>query len=281
MKRNSNIELWRCFCMFAVVLGHVLVNNGVCSMDGFRWHIPGFLLISGYFGIKLRLLKIIKLILVAYLCYWLTIPLRGGETLTSLALPHGGWFLPFYCVLVLLSPILNAALENEKHHKIIMASVVGMVVIAWVPTIIGDSHAGMLLVPGMQGNGLLLMIAIYVVGAILRVYHVATMLSAGMWFVGFVVGTLACVGLGTVVPSACHYLSPVSIVTAICGFMAFVRMPELPCSVSRAVNFISPSMFGVYLLHECCLKRLQYLSVGGGNHCNIPRNCIVCSMYGD
>ena len=38
--------------MFAVVCGHVLVNNGMIpTMNAFLWHIPGFLLITGYFGI--------------------------------------------------------------------------------------------------------------------------------------------------------------------------------------------------------------------------------------
>ena len=64
--------------MFAVVFGHVLFNNNVATMDGFLWHIPGFLLITGYFGISFSAQKIAKLLGVVYGCYWLTIPFRQG-----------------------------------------------------------------------------------------------------------------------------------------------------------------------------------------------------------
>ena len=118
MRRNPSVEAWRCICMFAVVFGHVIVNNHVGRMDGFVWHIPGFLLITGFFGIRFSWRKVAKLLGICYGCYWLTIPFHNGAiTFMDLVLPHGGWFVPFYVVLMMLSPILNAAIRGGNHKQ--------------------------------------------------------------------------------------------------------------------------------------------------------------------
>jgi len=246
--------------MLAVVLGHVLINNNVCSMNGYLWHIPGFLLISGYFGIKFSFQKIIKLIATAYMCYWLTIPLRTWTGSGMLFLPHGGWFLPFYCVLMIISPLLNAALSNAKDHQSICIVTVVLVCVGWIPSFTTNAHVGMLAIPGMQGSGVLLMIATYVFGSLLRKYEIANRQSAIHWLLLFIAGISSCVGMGMFVPSACHYLSPISVATATFGLMFFVAMPKLPNPINKIINFISPSMFSVYLLHECCIRQYQYLS---------------------
>lgn len=253
--------------MFAVVLGHILTNNKICSMNGYLWHIPGFLLISGYFRINFSFSKLVKLLGIAYACYWMTIPFRSWTGCLSLFVPHGGWFLPFYCVLMLLSLLLNAALESVKSCRMILVAVGILVFVAWVPTLLSDVHVQMLAIPGMQGNGLLLMISTYVFGAMLRRYEVDKWLNAMVWLGLFVVGICACIGMGMLIPSACHFLSPISIITAGFGMMFFLAMPMLPVWLGKCVNFIAPSMFSVYLLHEICVRKFQQLSfncsVGG------------------
>lgn len=264
--RNSNIELWRCFCMFAVVLGHVLVNNHISTMNGYLWHIPGFLLISGYFGIRFSLYKVAKLLGIAYALYWMTIPFRPWSGFAPLLVPHGGWFLPFYVVLMLLSPLLNAALESVKSPKMILAVIVVLVFIGWIPTISENPHVQMIAVPGMQGNGMLLMISTYVFGALLRKYELSRRCHCSIWLIFFVLGICVCFGMGAWIPSACHFLSPISIATATFGMLFFLSLPTLPAMFGRAVNFIAPSMFGVYLLHENCVRELQYFAKMMGCH---------------
>ena len=165
MKRNPSIELWRCICMFAVVFGHVVVNNRVGTMNGFVWHIPGFLLITGFFGIKFKWSKVLKLLGICYACYWLTIPLRGGGVgVEDLVLPHGGWFVPFYVVLMMLSSILNAAIASGNHKQ--MALIVGaLLMFAWSPCFC--PRLGMMRIAGMQGSGMLLMISIYLLARLM------------------------------------------------------------------------------------------------------------------
>ena len=182
----------------------------------------------------------------------------GGDVLTLL-LPHGGWFLPFYCVLLIVSPILNAALENDKNRKMILFSAMLLMIAGWVPTFTTDPHIGMMRVPGMQGNGLMMMVALYIFGFFVNQYRVAQKAAYVVWAVAFLIGITACYCMGRLCPTACHYASPVSAVTAIAGFCLFMTLPRIRGRSAKIVNFIAPSMFSVYLIHECCIKQYQYL----------------------
>ena len=52
-------------------------------------------------------------------------------------------------------------------------------------------------------------------------------------------------------------VSPLSIAAALCGF-SFVANVNLLKWIESVVCFVSSPMFGVNLLHECCLKSWQY-----------------------
>lgn len=257
MKRNPAIELWRIFCMLAVVVSHVLVNNGVGSFDGFMWHIPGFLIITGFFGTRFSFKKVVALLLTVYACYWLTIPFRPWTGITALLLPHGGWFVPFYLALLALSPIMNAALENEKAHKPILLSVLALLLISWVPRFLTNGHMNMLTIEGMWGNTIFFMLAIYLLARLFAIYRIGdkfTFVRGGGVFIALIVG---CWLMGKFVPRAIDsYSSPLAIATAFAGFGFFSRL-RLPEKFGRVICFVSPSMFGVYLVHECCVRDWQ------------------------
>ena len=250
--------------MGAVVLGHVVYNNNVSSMDGFCWHIPGFLLISGYFGIRFSWRKILVLVGIVYGSYWLTIPFRwGADSLLSLILPHGGWFFPFYCVLMLLSPVLNAAMKERESFKPILTSVVLLLLIGWIPTLTSNLHARMMYVAGLQGKGLLLMFATYFIGASLNRFKAESLLPPFAWAIGFLAGTAALAFLGKLLLTN-SFASPAAILTAVFGFLFFASMPKISGWPAKIIHFISPSMFGVYILHETCIRNMQIITSGVG-----------------
>lgn len=64
-------------------------------------------------------------------------------------------------------------------------------------------------------------------------------------------------------PGTAVYVSPLAILAAICGFSWFCDL-KLPSYVAKCVVFLSPSMFGVYIVHECCVKSWQTLADGPG-----------------
>lgn len=256
-ERNPAIELWRVFCMLAITVQHIGYNNGVFGREFFQWHVPGFLIISGFFGVRFTPVKVLKLVGVAYGCYWLTIWFRGWHGVGPLLVPHGGWFLPFYLVLMLLSPLLNAAMRHERGN-LIFVSTVFLLVCGWLVNGFATTnvHIGMMLVPGMGGNGFLMLIGIYVVSASLvlnRLWDNRKWLP--LWFGGF----LICVVIsGFLRGDFMSYGNPLAILAAYCGFRAFKLMP-ISGRLGRFICLISPSMFSVYLLQECCVRHWQIM----------------------
>jgi len=263
MKRDSNIELFRCFCMFFVVLNHVCFYNKLCGNSWFMWHVPGFLIVSGFFGVRFSFGKIVKLLGITYACWYLTIPLRSPTTFINYLLPHGGWYLPFYLLLIVFCPVLNSALENKINHKAVTQAITLMMVVGWLPLLSKNPHLDRIMVPGMQGHGLLLMMVIYITARLLFMHHIPSQYPRSLvWFALFIIGIVLNGVMGIRIPDAVCYASPLVIATSVSGFLAFKTMRPLPMGFSRLINFISPSMYGVYVLHLCCIDRFQYF--GGG-----------------
>ena len=79
LKRNSSFELLRLIAMFSIVIYHLFLTikakgyedtwvTGGYTISHFG--VPIFLLITGYFGIKLKLKKIVHLYLYCF-CWWI------------------------------------------------------------------------------------------------------------------------------------------------------------------------------------------------------------------
>lgn len=264
LTRNANVELWRCFCMLAIVLFHVLTGNGLTDQALWRWHVPGFLIITGYFGTDFSWWKVMRLLGVVYACYFLTIPLRGcHESWLSLMLPHGGWFVPFYVVLLVCVPFYNAILKEKSRHLYFAGAVVFLLAFAWIPCFSENAHVKSLLGAGLTTGGLLLGMSVYILSRLLREYDIAARFNRFIWLLGFCVG-IACMWIvGKDYPRAVSYGTPLTLATAICGFCFFLQLGRLPTQVERIILFIAPSMFSVYLIHECCLLSWQQVQGGG------------------
>ena len=75
MKRDARIEFFRCMLMFGICLLHTVGNSGhndywLSSMLAFC--VDGFVLISGYFGIKFSWKKILSLEITSIWCAFLS-----------------------------------------------------------------------------------------------------------------------------------------------------------------------------------------------------------------
>ena len=127
-KRNASVELLRCFLMFLIVFHHcaywgrwegdgsqhVLIFLGSVAC---MWHVDAFVGISGWFGIKFTWKKFFSLwsqvvFYSALSAGW--IAYSGGSVLKGLKAfaVRGGWFGAAYFFLMLMSPILNEAVES-------------------------------------------------------------------------------------------------------------------------------------------------------------------------
>ena len=156
----------------------------------------------------------------------------------------GYWFLNAYAMLMLLAPLVDAAIERVPRR--LLGSVLvplGMLVFVWA------FGAGVPVLgwffPASSGIGSytgLALLATYTVARLCRVFDVARFFTwrraalavAALWL---------CTGVGLG-----EYASPFAVALSAVLFLVFARVPW-PGWVGRAACLLGPSMFAVYLLH--------------------------------
>lgn len=157
--RNSNIELLRIISMLMVVMLHF---NSQCAYPGVinlpadigTSAYPGFLievlcivavncfvLISGYFGIHLKLRSVLRLYLQCFFIGLISYLLYVALTPATIALPallerllafthNNWWFIISYLGLMVLSPLLNAAVAQLSKKQLAL-SIGLLAVVIW------------------------------------------------------------------------------------------------------------------------------------------------------
>lgn len=144
LQRNSSVELYRILAALAVLIVHfngwfvgglpesydfnsiftyrtsqVLIQSSTCIC------VNMFILISGYFSIKLKVKSIvnlcIKLFLIFVPFYVVSALLEGTFSISSLVynmlvISRSGYFIQCYIMLMLLSPILNCFVEKYRNQ---------------------------------------------------------------------------------------------------------------------------------------------------------------------
>lgn len=253
MKRNVAIESFRLGMMFGIVLLHVITKTGYCHRGLDNLLSPcvlGFVVISGYFGIRFSWMKIVRLLALALFCssFMYVIGWLYGQYEFSLSQclneVRGYWFLYAYIALMMLSPLINAAVDGLKNDR---RAVLG----AFVPVvalIYGWSYASGLPIvggwtPKVVGFGslsLMSLVGAYLTARVVRIGGIAFRKS--MW------GSLLVVSSVFVFAGFYHHNSPFALVFAMSLFM-LVKEIEINSKLSAVVLFLAPSALSVYLLH--------------------------------
>lgn len=145
MKRNSTFELLRLVAIAFVFCHHCLLTLGLVKYWGVVDHNPAkivgislnsffvigvnlFILISGYFGIKFKVSKFIKLLVLILVCTLIELLFVTGETYQNiinsiLHLHTNNTFVPSYIGLFLISSLLNkglSALSFQDLKKVVI-----------------------------------------------------------------------------------------------------------------------------------------------------------------
>ena len=138
--RQSNIELLRIVSMLMIVIfhfnGHALQAGEAFSAQWFAYNLTHtltitatsiFVLISGYFGIHVKVKGVLRLYLqcfiwglVGYLLYCYLCDVPVGPSILGRFMPfthNKMWFIESYLALYFMSPILNAAIANMDKRK--------------------------------------------------------------------------------------------------------------------------------------------------------------------
>lgn len=284
-ERKSNFELLRIVCMLFIVGGHLIAVHGSektfantdwlidMSLRGFfSVAVNAFILISGYWGIKFNLEKLIKLefqTLFYSVCFFIIMLVLGQYRFNPIYdfkffLPNSCilyWFIPNYMVLCLLAPLLNKFVNsmNVVQFRRLLVFVFPILYI-W-PTFSFLLNTKQFI--SDSGYGIVNFTYIYLLGRYIR-YHYNIDRSARFYFMSFIVvcSSLSIVQLllsyllGFEFTSFYSYNSIFMITGATMLFLAFARMNFS----SSLINKLAALCLSVYLIHS------HPLVFSGGGH---------------
>lgn len=191
-KRNSNIELLRIFCMCFVIGGHIVMKYDCVDLGTVEYFIGNilrsffavavncFVLISGYFGIKLnykKLLKISMQVLFYSISIYILTLILGIHTFEFkkdilLLIPiisKQYWFITIYFVLCILSPLLNIIIENINKEKFKQILIIIIVLFYILPTL--QYMVNSPTITGDAGYGIVNFVCLYFIGRYIRIYY--------------------------------------------------------------------------------------------------------------
>lgn len=299
--RKSNIELLRALLMFMVIVLHY--NNE--QMGGGFGYATGislaflqlaetlcicavncFVLISAYFlsrTSKRSLRKPISLLcmVIGYqlLSYILQVALAEGvvfqiRALLSCFIP-ANWFVILFCVLYMISPYINPlfeALDKKQLEHCILLCLVFFVI---YPTLLENGLSilggttdrfglGTVTASGSgAGYTIVNFVVLYLIGGYLHKYPVKY--KSLSCVLGFLLATACDFGLARLGGSYTAYSNFFVVFQAVALFLAFLHwdFKYIP-----AINFVSKSAFGIYLLHTS-----SFMIVNFWGYFKIPQYC--------
>lgn len=268
--RNSSIELYRIIAMLFVVIVHCngwLVGGIPTDFDEtnisvFRISqatiqaitctcVNMFLLISGYFGLKLKWKSILNiymlLISISIPFYLLSIFL--GETFSVrqflsrfMAFSRSGYFVECYLLLMFFSPVLNAFIEKLGKNILLWVLLFWGIEI-YFEFVLHDGDLGF-----MRGYSFIHFVLIYMIGRTLSLYKgLLFQINKGKYLIIYILSTITILFLYIILDlsSAFSYSSPFNIIATCSLFMLFAKTTYY----NRWINWVASSTFAVYIIH--------------------------------
>ena len=269
--RESNFELLRIVAMIFIVAHHFLIASGninyysptlcggefansflVCGVDC-------FILISGYFGIKCNVYKFLKIVFLILLTVFIeyilaTIPATSRFINLHYAVYHivplfkdTNWFIPSYIGLMLLSPILNKALEHASSKELTVWTAAMTVLCLY-------SYFFSITPVDTTGYNLIQFIYLYILGRFLK--HIGNDINAPRAAAMYICGSLAAYAVSVLVKpgfTAFAYNSPQILIASSGLFLLFSKIKLR----SNAVNIAASTTFCVFLIHYSIIYNLK------------------------
>lgn len=296
-QRNSSVELYRIIATFTVLIVHF---NGwfvggmpekldLASPSVFRISqaiiesatcicVNMFLIISGYFGIRLKWSSVFRICLLllfiyvpSYIFQSILSDSFGIKILISqfFIITRAGYFVQCYLMLMFLSPVLNAFVEKNRKDVLIWT-----IAFAVIEFYFGDFRQLECLGFG-GGYSVMHFVLMYMIARCLNLYKESLMrLPAMLWLGGYLVCTLLILFqyvLG--VKWTYSYANPIVIASTVCSFMPFLYYNYH----NSIINWIAASTFAVYIIQvtDPCYTLLVRLD----NHLLTSQTYILYLLY--
>lgn len=265
-KRNSSVEIFRILSIFLVLIVHFngwfltlpetstaltvssITQTFITSLSCVC--VNCFLIISGFYGIKLKFKSIwdiwITLVFIYVPFYIIECILTKSFNLTSLlnsiiAFNKESYFIQCYLMLMFLSPILNAYIK--RYDKNVLPHSIVFVAIAFIFDCLLNNKC---LAFG-QGYQLTHFVLIYILARTVYLYKDYLLTVKTRYYViGYFVCTSIIALLHTVgITWAYNYTNPLNITASFCLFIPFLKREFY----NKTINYIAKSVFAVYIMH--------------------------------
>lgn len=275
--RDSNFELLRIILMLFIVMHHIISSviapgfssKGFACIDViFHTAVIVFVLISGYFGINLRIKALLSLILqVTFYSLLLTLlgvyVFRLGSPIDIIKslLPVSGnyyWFITVYVELLLLSPFVNKLLVHLSNQQYKSLIVILAFLIFWFGLLRKTNIS-------IDGKNIVYFIFIYIVGGGIRRISLLDEKSkflTNRFHFFILLLSLIVLGGGYLLPEThslfIHFMaytyvynSPFLLILSISIFCLFRNLSFK----NNIINYLASSSLAIYLIHEHPLMR--------------------------
>lgn len=312
-ERNYGIDLLRIISMLSIVCLHILGHGGVLdnlNFNSFNYYLIWFIeilaypavncyaLISGYVGINsnYKYRNIFKLWLQV-LFYSLTLTiiffLLKPETidyvdLIKSCLPvifERYWYFTSYFCMYLFIPIFNYLVNNYKRSELKKTIIIMILLFSIITTF---SHIDVFYT--RFGYSSIWLSVLYVIGAYIRKYNVFHNVEIHKIFSAYTfnliltfstivfIGNITNIVLNKVVGELFFvgYTSPLILASSILLLTLFSKIDVL--KYKRFLNLVSPTTFGVYLIHDNILVRENLIFDKFGHLVDIPSINLVLTL---
>lgn len=307
-ERDSNVELLRILAISMVLVMHTRFDGILSVYDGVvdashimrfafeAFSIIGvnlFVLISGYYKIKLRPRSVANLVFQVY--YFAAVAFVGLIIINKsfsphtpdylkllLPLSHNVWFVPAYFMLMIMAPMLNSFIEKQPTRRLMIYTGI-LYVITYIWNNIWEC------ISGFGGYGWAFFIVLYLSGACIRRISDKNIVPKGAWLAGYIVLSVLIV----VVALAQNYSPvgqsllwaydcPLVFASSICFFMIF---EQLRMRHSKLINTLAASAFAVLLFHMSACSgysrfcRTIYENYSGLTVIALTAAVVVCYLF--
>ncbi len=256
-ERQSNIEALRVIAMTFIVLWHVSIHAqkgelpthnyiGAITITGVNL----FLLITGYFGLKLRWSSFLNIVAIVVFYTALSIVLNTGifgikPTLGNIVQVFAPmsftqyWFVGCYFILMLLSPAINFVAENTNRKQYLY--ILGILLYL-------SCISGLLFKNKININGFCAMhfITMYWVGNAIKKFDVKEFLKTKYFIAIYSIATLSIFVTKELNIGTYSYNNPLLIIAATSLFCIVAKQKF----TSNGINWLAQFMFPVYLLQD-------------------------------
>lgn len=271
--RQSNLELLRIVAMFLVLMVHAnflslkapIHEDGIDCFVILKCFVQSisivcvnvFILISGYFGIKLKIKSITNFLFQCFFfsigVYWVLFGFDNSihnwrDFLACFLISKYNWFIAAYLGLLMLSPVFNVFIERCSCRQLGLFIIIFFCFSTWFGYIMRTS-------PEFHGGFSFISFSLlYCIGRFVRLHPILIFslnkyFDLGAYVFLSILNTIIAIvvlyySTQSILPIY-NYNNPIIILSSVSFFLFFLKLNFQ----NRVVNWIAASAFAVFLLH--------------------------------